>query len=213
MTTAILLASYTNAQTSFAIRAGVNWQNINGEEQDGTKLDYKMATKFHVGLQADIPVATDFYFQPGLIFTTKGARLEETIVGENFKVNINIAYIDIPLSLVYKPEVGAGRIILGFGPYVGIGVGGKQKIEFGAQKDEEKINFTNDVKPVDPDNVTYYKRIDGGANVFVGYEFTKNLFLQLNTQLGLVNIQPKDEGQDDGKAKNTGFGISLGYRF
>src|SRR5688572_11219736 len=73
----ILLAATAQAQTkdaartSFSIRAGANFQNLNGEEADGTKLEYKMATKWHIGVEADIPVGTDFYLRPGLIFNNK----------------------------------------------------------------------------------------------------------------------------------------------
>lgn len=211
--TATLLAAYTHAQTTFAIRAGVNFQNINGEEEDGTKLDNKMATKFHAGVQADFPLGTDFFFQPGLIFTTKGAKAEETFLGETLTSKINIGYIDIPLSLVYKPTVGAGRLILGFGPYVGIGITGKYKLEMGDMEEEQDIEFKNDVKSNDPD-AAYVRRIDAGGNVFAGFEFSETIFLQLNAQLGLMNLNPKFEGQNpEGKSKHTGFGVSLGFNF
>jgi hypothetical protein len=58
--------------------------------------------------------------------------------------------------------------------------------------------------------------MDFGGNLLFGYEFSQKIFAQLNAQLGLMNIQPKIEGVDDddrGKVKNTGFGVSIGYRF
>ncbi|HUR10876.1 MAG TPA: porin family protein [Flavitalea sp.] len=214
LTVVTLLTATSKAQTGFAILAGVNWQNINGEDENGDKLNFDMATKFHVGILADVPIATDFYFQPGLVFRTKGAKYEETVLGEKLKAKVNMGYIDIPLSLVYKPEVGAGHVILGFGPYVGFGLMGKSKFEGGGINEEQDIKFKSDVKPSDPDDVIYFKRLDAGANIFAGYEFTPNIFVQLGAQLGLVDINPKYDGQKpDGKAKHTGFGLSLGYRF
>ena len=56
------------------------------------------------------------------------------------------------------------------------------------------------------------KRFDAGANFLAGYEFSNKLSFQLNAGLGLVNILNTESG-DDAKLKNTGFGISLGYRF
>jgi hypothetical protein len=209
----LILAASAQAQTSFSIRAGVNFQNLNGEDESGTKHEFKMATKWHVGVEADVPVGTDFYFRPGLIFNNKGAKQSETILGEKYEIKMNAAYIDVPLSFVYKPQVGAGRAILGFGPYAGFGISGKAKAEIAGQEEEQDIEFKNDVKSSDPDGL-YLKRLDAGANIFAGYEFTPNIFVQLNAQLGLVNIEPKYEGEKpESKTKHTGFGISIGYRF
>jgi len=41
------------------------------------------------------------------------------------------------------------------------------------------------------------------------------LFLQLNAQLGMLNIRPDNYllTDDNSTLKNTGYGLSLGYRF
>jgi hypothetical protein len=215
----ILLAATAQAQTTdktrttYSIRAGVNFQNLNGEDANGEKYDYKMATKWHIGVEADVPVGTDFYFRPGLIFNNKGAKQSETIMGEKLEMKANISYIDIPLSFVYKPQVGNGRAILGFGPYAGFGISGKVKSSMAGQEEEMDIEFKNDVKSSDP-AAFYLKRLDAGANIFAGYEFTQNIFVQLNAQLGLMNIEPKADGEKpEDKTKHTGFGVSIGYRF
>lgn len=214
LTVVAMTTTYAYSQTSFAIRGGINWQNLNGKDESGASTDYKLATKWHVGIQANVPVATDFYFQPGLIFNNKGAKAAQTFLGQQVTGKINMSYIDVPLSLVYKPQVGTGRVILGFGPYVGFGIGGKVKFEGGGASESSKIAYKNDVTQSDPQDKVYFKRIDAGANIFAGYEFTQSIFVQLNTQLGLVNIEPKNNGQKPtAKTKHTGFGISLGYNF
>jgi hypothetical protein len=55
--------------------------------------------------------------------------------------------------------------------------------------------------------------MDFGGNLLVGYELSSKLSFQLNAQLGMTNIQTKIEGQTTAKIKNTGFGVSVGYRF
>ncbi|MDD3742623.1 MAG: hypothetical protein PHX54_03260 [Lentimicrobiaceae bacterium] len=73
--------------------------------------------------------------------------------------------------------------------------------------------FQNEVKSGDPDNKYYVKPFDAGANFLFGYEFEGGLSAQLNAQWGLLDIMP-DYGVDTkATLKNTGFGISLGYRF
>jgi hypothetical protein len=57
--------------------------------------------------------------------------------------------------------------------------------------------------------------LDAGANLLAGYEFSNRISFQLNAQLGLAKINSKYENSPNAKtsAKNTGFGVSLGYRF
>jgi len=59
------------------------------------------------------------------------------------------------------------------------------------------------------------KGFDAGANFLFGYEWSNRFSVQLNAGLGLVNIFTKVENNDPGKSslKNTGFGVSVGYRF
>jgi hypothetical protein len=60
----------------------------------------------------------------------------------------------------------------------------------------------------------YLKRFDAGGNLLFGYEFNNKFSAQLNSQLGLVKINPKLKGSNGNESvKNTGFGVSLGYRF
>ena len=195
----------TAGKTTFGVRAGINFQNINGEDGAGDDLDYKLKTGFHIGVNAEIPIAPEFYLQPGLVFSTKGAKLDD-----DADTKINISYLEIPVNFLYKPVLGTGKLLLGFGPYAGFAVGGKIKSDDG----DVDLEFDNEVSPTDPNASVTLKRFDFGANFLVGYEFMNRFSAQLNAQLGLVKINPKITGIDtDAKAKNTGFGVSVGYRF
>jgi hypothetical protein len=207
--------SMHTARTSFGLRAGVNFQNINGKDEDGNKLDNNMVTRFNIGVNAEIPVGTDIYFQPGLLFTTKGAKNEKVLLNQETTTTINLSYLELPLNFIYKPNLGTGHLIIGFGPYVGFGIGGKVKYEIGGSSQERDVKFKNKVKSTDASDVAYFKAIDAGANFLFGYEFGNKLSLQLNTQLGLSKINPEYENASNDKSsyKNTGFGLSLGYRF
>ncbi|MBL0305245.1 MAG: PorT family protein [Chitinophagaceae bacterium] len=201
--------------TSFGLRAGVNFQNITGKDEDGNKLENDLLTGFNIGINAEIPLAPQFYFQPGLLFTTKGAKSEDLILGQTIKGKINISYVELPLNFLYKPMLGQGRLLMGFGPYVALGVGGKVTYEGGGSSLSEDIEFKKTVKLSDPDDVFYVRPMDAGANLLFGYQFANKVSVQLNAQLGLTKINPEYEGasNDRTEAKNTGFGVSLGYRF
>ncbi len=204
----MLVATSVQAQVSFGVRAGVNLSNINGKDAADNKLENRLIPGFNAGVNVEIPVADQFYLQPGLLFTTKGARAEE---GDG---KTTLGYVELPINLVFKPELGAGKMLLGFGPYVAYGVTGKAK----DGNDSEDVKFEKEINVAELLSGVYAKPFDAGANVLVGYEFSNKLSAQLNAGLGLLNVNPKvtgpgSEAADKIKMKNTTFGISIGYRF
>src|SRR4051812_7128897 len=98
---------------SFGLRAGVNFQNINGKDEDGDKLEYDMLTGFNAGINVEIPIAPQFYFQPGLLYTIKGAKSKEVVLGQTYTGRVKISYLELPLNFVFKPELGTGHFLLG----------------------------------------------------------------------------------------------------
>lgn len=203
--TVVFAQTTTTTGTTFGIRAGVNFQNINGKDVNGNKLKNTVTTGLNVGANAEIPVGVDTYIQPGVLFSTKGAKWDVS----NDKVHLS--YIEVPVNFLYKPLLGTGHMLLGFGPYAAYGIGGKVKGDNGT---DTKIEFKKEVNTADAAK-PYFKPFDAGANFLVGYEMANNLSLQLNAQLGLVNINPEYQGISNDKRswKNTGFGVSVGYRF
>lgn len=201
-----------NAKMSFGILGGINFQNLNGKQDNGDKLENDMILGYHAGVNVQIPIAPEFYFQPGLMFTTAGAKKTYTESGTEYTWTIKLSYLQLPLNFVYKGELGNGYVMVGFGPYLGYGIGGKEKLEGGSVTVENDIEFKSTVG--EGDDGSYCKRFDAGANIFAGYEMASGIFVQLNTQFGLLKINPEDKRITDDKSsvKNTGFGLSLGYR-
>lgn len=170
-----------------------------------------MIVGFHAGVNLQIPVAPEFYFQPGIMYTTKGAKDVSDLVTTTY----NLSYVEVPLNLVFKPSLGNGFFMLGFGPYVAYGISGKVTSEAGSATVERDVVFKNSIESTEsPLAGPYIRRIDGGGNIFAGYELSSGVFFQLNTQFGMIKINPEDKRISDDKSsvKNTGFGLSLGYR-
>lgn len=203
----LTLAVSAQSRTTFGITAGANFQNITGDDALGNKMDNKLKTGFLAGVNAEIPVGIDFYVQPGILYAMKGAKAD----GSDDK--INLSYIEVPVNFLYKPAVGTGHLLLGFGPYIAFGIGGKIK----SGGNDVDVEFKNSITQAEAATGygTYFKRIDAGGNLLFGYQMANNLSLQLNAQLGMVKINPKIDGlsSDESSWKNTGFGVSLGYRF
>ncbi|OQP55991.1 hypothetical protein A4H97_20615 [Niastella yeongjuensis] len=191
--------------TTFGVRAGFGLQNLTGKDANDNKLDNKIKGTINIGLNAEIPFATDFYIQPGLLFATKGAK-DKTFR----KVNYRLSYLEIPINLLFKPELGDGKLLLGFGPYLGIAVGGSFTDGAG---NKFQYKFAHKVTKAESLSAFYTRRTDMGFNFLAGYELSSKLSFQLNAQLGLKNISTKVEGEPNSKVNNTGFGVSVGYRF
>jgi len=189
-------------KTTFGIRAGVNFQNINGKDAAENNLENDLTTGFHAGLNAEVPLGTGFYLQPGVLYSIKGAEF-------NNNAKVKLSYIEVPINFVYKPILGSGNMLLGFGPYAGFGIGGKIK----SGGSETDIDFGSSYNAANP--ATYFNSFDAGGNLLAGYEFANKMSFQLNAQLGLVNINKENEviTADKTRWRNTGFGASLGYRF
>lgn len=199
------------ARTQFGILGGVNFQNLNGKDLDGDALENSMITGFHVGVTMQVPIVPEFYFEPGLLYSTKGAKGNYGPVEGTF----NISYIELPLNFLYKGALGTGYVLLGFGPYLGYALTGNANFDAGFADFDSKIRFQNTIESSDDLAAIYLRRFDAGANIYAGYEFGMGVFVRLNAQLGLLNIYPDDQRMSDNEARlaNTGFGLSLGYRF
>ena len=95
--TAFVTNARAQGSTTFGLRAGVNFQNLTGEV-GGNDLDYKLKTGFHIGVNAEVPIAPEFYLQPGVLFSTKGAKSDEG----NVDSKVNISYVEIPINFLFK---------------------------------------------------------------------------------------------------------------
>jgi hypothetical protein len=186
-----------------AILGGVNFQNITGKNQTGGTLENTFLPGFHLGANVLMPITPEIGFQPGIIFSVKGAEFAET---PETKYRIN--YLEVPLNLVYRGAAGNSSVYFGFGPYAAFALGGQVSVA-GVEAD---LKFDNDILLWNPQVI---RRFDAGANIFAGYELGAGLFLKINGQLGLTKINPEADfiPGDNRSWKNLGFGISAGFRF
>jgi len=192
---ATTLTSY--AQVSFGIKAGFSSSSISTEDNDGLKR----LAGFHAGVIADLSLAESFSLQPQLLYSAKGvkvpgvdANMNETT--ESYKLN----YLELPVNFLYKPKVGPGKLFVGAGPYVALGLSGKYqdiKVKFDGKKFDDLDETDENI---------HAKALDAGANFLAGYELNNGLLFSLNYSLGLTNFSP-----DGDKSKNGYFGISVGY--
>ena len=216
----ILSSLAMQAQIGFGLLGGVNFQNINGKNSNGDNLENGLLTGFHAGVNVNIPIAPDFYFQPGLLFSVKGAKNEffspDIKASGDYTTTTRLSYVEMPLNLLYRPQLGNGHLLLGFGPYLAYGISGKETTQLNSVSVERTVKFKNSVASwTDLVENAYYRPFDAGANILFGYEFAMGAFIQMNAQLGLLKINPEYAwiSDDETAYKNTGYGLSLGFRF
>ncbi len=214
--------STTQAQIAVGVRAGLNLANLRLVDENGQKQDTEALPRFQIGLTVDIPLASDFYLQPTALYSGKGFKQDGgwlAASGNEFKAKA--AYVEVPVNVLYKPRVGIGNLVVGAGPYVGYGTGGKWEAEgqilvgdIVLSENQGDVIFKKDVMDGEFGNYLYGKPWDYGANILVGYAFLRQLTVQLNAQFGIADLKPEVGGTTrDGSARNQAYGISVGYRF
>lgn len=219
--TASSVAVMAQTKPTVILKGGVNFANIT-ESTDGKVDDAKYLTSFHVGAALHLPFTTGFGFQPALLVTGKGSKIQDGNSSDvnYFRSTTNPIYLEMPLNFVGTIPLGNNAgIFLGAGPYVAMGIGGKNKVEgkyLGvAFSSENKIDFSND----DPTTLDYeedagigkMKRFDVGGNVMAGIDFGKVL-LGANYGFGFTKINSGSDNNADNKNKNRVWSVSLGIK-
>ena len=210
----------TGKGIGIAVITGGNFNKFTGKTYSGEDITgYRFFPGFHVGANIEIPAFSGFYLQSGLQLIKKGAKITDTffILGK-YTATYNLYYAEIPIRLVFKQQVGHGKIVFGAGPDVAFGLGGNWKRDSensSAYDVKGKIKFRSSYpSSPNPDDI-YMKPVELSISVLAGYEFSENFLVRLQGQLGLTNNYVKTNSNDPNnktKLKNIGFGLSLGYR-
>jgi hypothetical protein len=212
------------AKAQIGVRAGFNAYNVISKDRNDNELydNTRLNPGFHVGVTYDYLIGKDFYVQPAVLFSTKGYRIKRVEENSSIESYMDPYYVEVPVNFLYAPKLGKGRLLLGAGPYIAYGIGGRgqyygKNIEEGVVKRTDQsadLQFLNDTKEIKTGKWAYGKTWDYGVQILEGYEFNERLSFQINAQLGLADIHPDINGvKSTNKIKNIGFGISVGYIF
>jgi len=187
----------TYSQLAVGVRAGATFANMSSEDNDDVyDKDYSTVTGFHVGAVIESGTANGLGIQTGLNFVQKG--FESSLANIKFKREIN--YLEIPLNLKASAGVGDLRIFGIAGPYLSMGLGGKQSSDIqGTQERDISFGSANDDD---------YKSLDYGASFGAGIELGA-LHFSAFYSLGIANIANNDSNGQTNKNKALNFSIAL----
>lgn len=235
-----------NAQESgFGIRTNMNISNIKdkfvgkldeGDKRSDWENDFKSRVGFNIGVIYDYGISEAFYVQPGLYFTTRGAKLKGKF---GYEEKWQMSYLQIPILASYRITLSDNiKWHINAGPYIACGLGGKIKWKYAdGKKGDYKIfgttsnnNYDDDDDDDDYDYYSYdydydndynydyasdqrggIKRFDAGMSFGTGVSINK-FYIGLNYDLGLINIADKKEYKEN-KMRNRNFSIGFGYNF
>jgi len=209
----MLSGAFAQKKTTVGFHGGYTLYKIHGRNADGSNFSLKTEDGFSLGMNVEIPIATNFYLQPGIQYNQKGANFKEYhYMGQTFHGDVKLSYIEVPVNIIYKPSLGSGHLLLGAGAFAGYGTGREAGVDQGMYH----VRFAEDVTPQQIEQVPfYYRPWDAGANFIVGYQFANNLYTEFDAQIGMKRINPSINGQWEGKTKHrtTGIAYTIGYRF
>lgn len=198
---------------------------------DTLQNNYSGRNGVHAGFMADLRLSekSNFYFQPGVLFFTKGrnyktAPVDSTVVFKrpllpDSAVNTvfienrkqYLSYIDIPMNIVYKLRLGRKvNFILGGGPYVSFFYNGFERKDM-TLVDVRLTTEENKDLPIGK-GTGKYSTLDFGVNGLAGFEFGR-VFLTANYSRGLKDFyEPADYTATEYKHEVMGatLGIFLG---
>src|SRR6186713_1301918 len=210
-----------NAQkSSIILRGGLNLANITITE-GGRVDDAKTLTSFQAGFIGDVSLCKSVSLQPGLLITGKGSKTQsgESTDANYFKATTNPIYLEVPLNLVVKFGANDGpNFFVGAGPYLAIGIAGKNKTEgkfLGTSfSSESDIVWSDD----DPTTLDYeegagfgiMKRFDYGLNGTAGIDLKKAV-ISVNYGLGLAKLQSGSNNEDDNN-KHRVLSFTIGFK-
>ena len=211
------------AQSGLTVKAGINLANVSVTD-NGRVDDANALTSFQVGVTGDVHLGGPMYLQPGIFYTGKGSKVQNGDPSSYpyYKATSNPKYIEVPLNVVFKAPIGGEtKFFAGAGPYLGVGINGKNKVEgkniIGVGfKSESDIEFSDD----DPTTLSYeegaglgiVKRFDYGLNGIAGIE-ARTVVLSVGYGYGLAKLQSGDNDTEDNNNKHRVMSVTLGFKF
>lgn len=213
------------SQVRVGVKAGWNLSNISVNNNGSVDND-RTLSGFNVGVILDMPLVPQILsFQPGVFYTTKGAKLESgdrdnSTTNPFYKFTTNPQYIEVPLNFIGKIPLGDNtKLFAGLGPYIAFGVAGKNKVSTTLNgvttSQETKIKWDDDTpfNNGDPNQgLDKFKRFDWGGNVQIGAEI-HGVIIAAQYGLGLAKINSGSSDSNNDKNKNRVFSLSAGFLF
>lgn len=196
----VLVLSFSamhSQQIMYGAKAGLNLSNIGG---DKTEIEHKTKTGFHVGILAEIAINDDFAVQPEVLFTSQGAKMEQSL---GFDIELDgtkrLEYIQVPIMAKYYVVKG---LALEAGPQISFltrAIGDFKTTNASGNVTSRKVELTD------------VSKIDFSVGAGASLHLDMGVFFAARYNFGLTDINDSDTSS--WKALNNVFQLSAGYFF
>ena len=179
----------------FGVKVGLNLANLSFDP-DPEGFSFDAATKFGVGGIMLYPLSEVLDLQVEAMYLLKGTKAEFDFLGTVFEMELNLAYLSVPVMVRYNLGSEDTSPYIVVGPEFGFLLSAKGK--FGGEPEE-------DIKDD-------FKSLDLGLNIGAGVSMdmgTMPVFAEVRYSLGLSDIDDNDAGT----TKTTGIQLFVGMMF
>ncbi len=194
----LLLITYeiSVAQIKYNVQAGLNIS-----EMTNSLLGTSSKVGIRAGLGLNYNFSSHFSVDPSLLIVSKGFRQSD------LSYSVTPVYLQIPVNVTLNLPLNEKiSILIGAGPYVAYGIGGKgtMRAESGEILTEQPLFSKNMLSMA-----AYKNRFDAGLNGNLGVKFD-DIVVSVGGDFGFVPVNDLDF---EDKNFNTGFYVMLSYRF
>lgn len=209
-------ATFSFAQVSIGAKAGVYTSFIDvTEAAEGLTQNVEGLTTPTFGLVAEIGINENFAFQPELLYTTKGFKVNEGTnvnlggfpIPAGVTASTKINYLELPLLAKYKFGNEGLKFNITAGPVLSYAANGQLVT---------RANLLVDISPIKTDidlDALNYERLEVSASIGAGmtYETSNGEFFAdaryIHGFSDLYNAPVVDLN-----LKNRGIGVTVGYK-
>lgn len=177
---AIMISNDTMAQANIWLGGGVNFskmRKVYADEAFSNEDDVRAGFNLNFSLQQNLGTKLDIV--SGVSYDTKGyvTKMDDNI---NTVLYFTTHYLDFyPTSLLFFHTLKEqSRVYAITGPYLGVGLFGKERTQDDNGSIEEDVDWTK----------LELERFDLGWNFGIGYDFKQKVQCELGYDMGLKNI-------------------------
>ena len=194
-------------QFNWGVRGGLNISSLGDYEHtigqyEDSELDSKLG--FHAGVFAQFPVSGNLGIETGLFYSQLGGKDKENDRNEQYKIEANPSYLQIPVSVFYKFNViDEFKFYPSLGVYAGYGLSGKLKMKgtVAGQDIDSKVDYFGN----------FANKLDFGATIGMNIQYSK-FILGMHYDQGFTKVNKEKTVYGD-NAFNSNFRLSLSYLF
>ena len=210
----IIAAMASFAQVKIGVQAIGNLSSATVKTVPEVKFNKTMKELGGAGIVAEFEASEKLSVRTGINYLQHGVIVEsvqDPTMDFQVKAENTLHYLQLPVNVLYNIPVGKVTIFAGAGGFINYGIDGTTKQTTREFMQDGSVDVTvEDLKAFKKEDQggAGLKKFDYGASALAGVKFNNGLFANLGYQLSLADIS-----EGEGKYKNQGFQVSVGFLF